>query len=235
MKNRPNAPFKFLIFSLALTLVITACGADESPITDSQAESEPLQSEIDFVLSAFSEPVTADGQPLIVFGHVLDVAGQPMAGAAVEFWQTDASSVYDHPNDPGTSTRDINFQGYGTANADENGLFVFRTIEPAHYGSRPKHIHFKVKQSGAELLTSQFYFGAELAAAQLGRNGELILLDFTDALDANGNALKLAFIDIVVDTGLGGGEMTLTPSQQQGPYYPVVDVASFDNDLAHVE
>ena len=81
------------------------------------------------------------------------------------------------------------------------------------------------------LLTSQFYFSGEVDAGQLGPAGEMILLDLSDAQDGAGNVVKLAFKDIVVDVGIGG-DMTLTPSQMEGPYYPVIDVAAFDNDLA---
>jgi hypothetical protein len=62
----------------------------------------------------------------------------------------------------------------------------------------------------------------------------MLMLDMTDAQDANDNPVKVAFKDIVVNTGTGG-DLTLTPTQQEGPYYPVVDVAAFDSDLASVE
>jgi len=55
--------------------------------------------------------------------------------------------------------------------------------------------------------------------------------DLPDAQDGNGNPVKLALKDIVIDTG-GGGDLTLTPSQAEGPYYPVVDVSRYDHDLA---
>ena len=34
-----------------------------------------------------------------------------------------------------------------------------------------------------------------------------------------------------LDDGLGSGELPLTPSQAEGPYYPVVSPSDFDNDL----
>ena len=95
-------------------------------------------------------------------------------------------------------------------------------------------IHFKVKKEGQTLLTSQFYFSGEVNAGQLGPAGEMILLDLSDAEDGSGKVVKLAFKDLVVEAGSKGG-MTPTPSQTEGPYYPVVDVATFDNDLASVQ
>jgi protocatechuate 3,4-dioxygenase beta subunit len=208
--------------------------AEASPTAVPTVDTMSAQSEEQAVLSAFSQPVTATGEAMILYGHVLDSNGQPLSGYTVEIWQVDANGNYDHPNDPGTQNRDLNFQFYGTSLTDENGLFVFRTIIPARYEPRPRHIHFKVKNNGAEVLTSQFYFSGEVDASQLGSAGEMLLLDLSDVQDGNGNPVKLAFKDIAVNTG-SVGDMTLTPSQIEGPYYPVVDVATFDNDLASVE
>jgi hypothetical protein len=178
--------------------------------------------------------VTAGGEPLVLYGHVLDASGAPLSGYAVEIWQVDANGIYDHPGDSNTGSRDKGFQFYGTALTDENGLFAFRTLVPARYEPRPRHIHFKVKREGTEVLTSQFYFSGDVDASQLGNGGGMLLLEPGDGQDAGGNAVKLAFKDIVVDSG-AGGSLSLTPSQTEGPYYPVVDVAAFDNDLANVQ
>jgi hypothetical protein len=143
----------------------------------------------------------------------------------------DAGGIYDHPGDANTAKRDMGFQFYGAALTDENGLFAFRTLVPARYEPRPRHIHFKVKADGAEVLTSQFYFGGDVDAAQLGPAGEMLLLELHDASNASGSAVKLAFKDIVVNSG-ADGNLTMTPSQAEGPFYPLADVAAFDNDLA---
>ena len=168
----------------------------------------------------------------MLYGHVLDASGAPLSGYAVEIWQVDADGIYDHPGDANTAKRDMGFQFYGTALTDENGLFAFRTLVPARYEPRPRHIHFKVRAKGAVVLTSQFYFDGDVDAAQLGPAGEMLLLELRDASDASGAAVKLAFKDIVVNSGAGG--LTPTPSQAEGPYYPLADVAAFDNDLASV-
>jgi protocatechuate 3,4-dioxygenase, beta subunit len=195
---------------------------------------EPVQTDEQVVLSSFSQPVTAAGEPLVLYGHVLDASSSPLSGYAVEIWQVDVSGIYDHPGQANTANRDPGFQFYGTMLTDENGLFAFRTIVPARYEPRPRHIHFKVRKDGAEVLTSQFYFAGDVDAAQLGQGGEMLLLDLRDAQDGSGAAVKLAFKDIIVNSG-ASGNLTLTPSQTEGPFYPVVDVASFDNDLASVQ
>jgi len=220
---------------LATEVPATVAGPSSTDEADAPpAEADSGQSEEQPVLPLFSQPVTAQGELLILYGHVLDRNGQPLSGYAVEIWQVDTNGSYDHPGDPGTNGRDMGFQFYGTSVTDENGIFAFRTIIPARYEPRPRHIHFKVKQNGSEVLTSQFYFSGDVDATQFGADGEMLLLDLNDALDENGNAIKLTFKDIVVDAGSGGG-MPLTPSQMEGPYYPVVDVSAFDNDLASVQ
>jgi protocatechuate 3,4-dioxygenase beta subunit len=195
---------------------------------------QPVQTEEQAVLSSFSQPVSAGGELLVLYGHVLDASGAPLSGYAVEIWQVDANGIYDHPGDANTANRDPGFQSYGTALTDANGLFAFRTIVPARYEPRPRHIHFKVKKDGAEILTSQFYFSSDADAAQAGPGAALLLLELRDAQDASGNALKLASKDIVVETG-SGGSLPITPSQTEGPYYPVIDIAAFDNDLASLQ
>jgi protocatechuate 3,4-dioxygenase beta subunit len=195
---------------------------------------QPVQTQEQAALSSFSQPVTAGGEPLVLYGHVLDASGVPLSGYTVEIWQVDANGIYDHPGDANTASRDPGFQSYGAALTDDNGLFAFRTIVPARYEPRPRHIHFKVKKDGAEVLTSQFYFTGDVDAAEFGTGGEMLVLELKDAQDAGGNAVKLAYKDIVVDTG-AGGSLPLTPSQTEGPYYPVIDVAAFDNDLARVQ
>jgi len=207
--------------------------AEANPTLPPPTDTEAIQSEKQLVLSAFSQPVTATGELLVLYGHLLDASGAPLSGFAVEIWQVDANGIYDHPGDANTAGRDMGFQFYGTALTDENGLFAFRTIVPARYVPRPKHIHFKVKQAGHEILTSQFYFTGEVDAAQLGPARQMLLLDLISAQDAAGNTVQLAFKDLVVNAGTGGN-LTLTPSQTEGPYYPVTDLAGFDNDLANV-
>lgn len=249
---------KFPIFVLASMVVLLSLGACspaveepsltavEIPATEavptSAPETESSFSEVttvdsgenkteeQAVLSAFSQPPTVDGELLVLYGHVLDTSGVPVSGAAVEIWQVDANGSYDHPRDPNTGSRDLDFQFYGTSITDENGLYSFRTLIPARYEPRPRHIHFIVKMDGGELITSQFYFAEDLEASQIGPTGEMLLLSLTEAQDGAGNAVMLAFKDIVVGSD---GELSLTPQQQEGPYYPVVDLSGFDNDLAN--
>jgi protocatechuate 3,4-dioxygenase, beta subunit len=220
----------------------------ETPLTASDLTAEPTLTEppaaVDYLanppalLELFPQPPVAAGEALILYGQALDANGKVLPGLAVEIWQTDANGVYDHPGDPGTAGRDLNFQFYGTSLTDAFGQFVFRTLLPGEYGSRPRHIHVRVKRDGAVLLTTQFYFTEDLSKvsgeaifAQAGDQGELLLVPLTPVTDAAGSPLWLGRRDLVLDSGLGAGVLALTPAQAEGPYYPVVDVVAFDNDL----
>jgi len=190
--------------------------------------------------AAFTASPTAAGEVILVTGQVLDLSGNPLPGAAVEFWQTDAAGIYDHPGDSGTANRDRGFQFYGTSIADADGRYLFRTVQPGYYEPRPRHIHVKVKLDGRTLLTTQFYFEEDVAVlgneglfAQAGSLGNLLILQTEDSVDMAGSAVDLLSNDLVVNTG-SPGSLTATPAQGEGPYYPMVSVAGHDNDLAVV-
>ena len=188
------------------------------------------------LISSFTEPSQTNGELLILYGQVLDVNGDPVPEAIVEIWQTDENGIYDHPDDRTTSGRDTTFQFFGTTTVGADGWYAFRTILPGEYEPRPRHIHYKVKQNDTTLLTSQFYFSDDIAQVQsegmfqaVGESGDLLLLQLVagdEALLANGR--------IVVDTGLGAGALPLTPSQAEGPFYPVIALIDYDNDLTRL-
>lgn len=218
-------------------------------VTESVAPTAaPLPSETsqpslaEWALALFPEPAQAAGSLLVLYGQVLDVNGVPIPGAAVEIWQTDAQGIYDHPNEANTAARDPNFQFYGTSVSDAQGRYAFRTITPAAYASRPPHIHVCVRLGGEAALTTQFYFAEDRTVVeneglfrQAGEQGGLLILQALKASDASGNPVRLAAANIVLDTGIGSGSLSLTPSQAEGPYYPRADVSAFDADLAVVE
>lgn len=223
----------------AATPTVAESAATVAPV-EPTATPVPQLSLAETLAAEFADPPTAAGEVILVTGQVLDLAGNPLPGAAVEFWQTDADGIYDHPGDGGTANRDRGFQFYGTAIADAEGRYVFRTIQPGYYEPRPRHIHVKVKQDGRVLLTTQFYFEEDVAVlgneglfAQAGNLGNLLILQTADSVDVAGTAVDLLVNDLVIDTG-SPGSLTATPAQGEGPYYPVVAVADFDNDLAAV-
>lgn len=206
--------------------------SEPAPTATVFLEPTPTLSPAETIINSFTGSSQTNGDILILYGEVVDPTGNPIPDAMVEIWQTDSTGVYDHPRDPGTGTRDTTFQFFGSAPVNENGWYAFRTILPGEYEPRPRHIHFKVKQNGNTLLTSQFYFSEDIAVVEdegifrsAGESGDLLLLQLTQ-----GESEILSYGRIVLNSG-SAGDLPITPSQAEGPYYPVVDLDQYDNDL----
>jgi protocatechuate 3,4-dioxygenase beta subunit len=117
------------------------------------------------------EQAKAMGLVTHVRGRVLDLAGQPIAGAGLEIWQCDARGIYRHPADErGARRHDAAFQGRGRSTSDAAGRYSFRTIRPAAYPGRTPHIHFKVLAPRRSPLVTQMYVFGE---PQNGSDGVL--------------------------------------------------------------
>jgi protocatechuate 3,4-dioxygenase, beta subunit len=162
---------------------------------------KPAERDNDLTVVA-GAPGPALGDVLEFGGLLLDVNGMPVAGAVIEIWQTDAKGIYLHPGDANTAERDMNFQFYGEAVTDAGGHYEFRTILPGEYEPRPRHIHFKVKLNGQELLTSQLYPEGGPAGPS-GQDASLILA-LAAGQDVAGNPVYTAQRDIVLSQDLSG-------------------------------
>ena len=143
--------------------------------------------------------VAAGGEVVVIRGRVKNALGEPLAGAVVEIWQCDVNGRYLHPADRGRVMRDAGFQGFGSASADTEGAFSFRTIRPVPYPGRTPHIHVKVWHEGREQLTTQLYLAGHplnqrdfLFRAMSVREQEQVLLHFDNSDE------PVAHIDLVV-------------------------------------
>lgn len=114
------------------------------------------------------------GEPAYVSGRVLDLDGQPIAGAVLDIWQTSSDGFYDvqDPNQP-----EMNLRGLFTTAAD--GRFFFRTVKPSSYPiptdgpvgrlllalgrhpMRPAHIHFIIGAPGFEPVTTHMFVAGD--------------------------------------------------------------------------
>jgi protocatechuate 3,4-dioxygenase beta subunit len=120
----------------------------------------PLDTDNDLLI--VNDAITpAVGEVTHLTGVILDAKGQPLRNALVEIWQCDSKGVYLHTRDSDRKQRDTNFQGFGRFLTGQNGEYYFRTIKPVPYPGRTPHIHFKVKRTGKELLTTQCYIKGE--------------------------------------------------------------------------
>lgn len=111
------------------------------------------------------------GEPCLVTGRVVDDAGTPVAGAAVDVWQANSRGFYDVQRPEEMPPGELR----GLFRTDAGGRFHFRTIVPAHYpiptdgpvgelltatgrhGFRPAHVHFAVSAPGMRPLTTHVF------------------------------------------------------------------------------
>ncbi len=93
-------------------------------------------------------PAGAAGTRFALSGRVLTTAGKPVARALIDFWQCDASGVYDNSG--------YRFRGHQFT--DAKGRYSLATVVPGVYPGRTKHIHVKVQAPRRSVLTTQLFF-----------------------------------------------------------------------------
>ena len=193
----------------------TAEGGREAaalPLTPPQGEGpyypveKPADRDDDLTIVAGRER-QAEGQILLLNGRVLLQNGTPVSGARVEIWQTDGNGIYLHPNDPNIENRDPNFQSYGESVTDASGRYAFTTLYPQLYGSRPRHIHAKIRMGEEVVLTTQFYFAGDERlqsdglVAQAGGELERLLVDLRETTGPDGERMLTGQLDVVLPVG----------------------------------
>lgn len=103
----------------------------------------------------------AFGQVITVFGKITDKNCKPIQAAIVEIWSANQYGKYHHEYDKSERKDDPNFQGLGQAITNELGEYKFKTIYPGPYGTRTRHIHYKVSKRDYHELTTQLFFEGE--------------------------------------------------------------------------
>ena len=111
------------------------------------------------------------GTPCLVSGRVSGPAGEPLAGASVDVWQTNEDGFYD------VQQPDVQPAGNlrGMFTADDEGRFWFRSVVPRYYPipddgpvgqllaatgrhpNRPAHLHFIVAAPGYRPVTTHVF------------------------------------------------------------------------------
>jgi protocatechuate 3,4-dioxygenase, beta subunit len=183
------------------------------------------------------------GQRIILFGRVLDSAGQPVPGTLIETWQVNGAGRYADPVDPAFFPLDPNFTGAGRCMTGPDGSFEFLTLRPAAYPGergglyRPSHIHVSVFGPYlASRLITQCYFADDpllqrdpIFQSVPSANGmrRLISQFEGERTEHNGEDSALAYRwDIVLRGGTPSSLQTTdesaettSPSQTIGPLY----------------
>lgn len=146
------------------------------------APSAPLRSDL--------RPTNHGVEELRLAGRVLDANCQPIAGAVLDFWQTDPGGLYDH----------FGYQFRGHQFTDEQGRYELLTLLPASYRimgiARRRHIHMKVAATGHPLLTTQVFF-------PFGPDREVEDISFDRALVTNIVERDTPFIEARYDFVMG--------------------------------
>ena len=111
-----------------------------------------------------------EGEPLWAEGTIYDADGNPLVGATVDTWHSDADGYYDvqKPEDDELHMR-------ARFITDENGRYWFRSIVPAYYPIpndgpvgkmlqsqgrhpyRPAHVHFMIAAPNHETLVTHVF------------------------------------------------------------------------------
>jgi protocatechuate 3,4-dioxygenase beta subunit len=102
------------------------------------------------------------GQVLYFFGQIMSREGRPLPNAVVEIWQTDINGNYKHPRGWGQDELLDSFGYFGKVRTDDNGLYVFKTIQPRWYRlfgmPRAAHIHMRMLHADHGVLNTEAYF-----------------------------------------------------------------------------
>jgi len=133
----------------------------------------PLDTDNDLII-VNNSLTPAVGEVTHLSGRILAANGSPVRNATVEIWQVDNHGSYLHSegaNYENNNRRDRNFQGFGRFLTGLSGEYYFRTIKPAPYPERTRHIHFKVKIRGQRDFITQCYVRGE----RLNESDEVLL------------------------------------------------------------
>lgn len=110
------------------------------------------------------DPTGEAGVPIVVEGAVLDGAGEAVADAMVEFWQSDGNGRYRHPADGRSRDVPSSFIGFGRVASADDGSFRIRTAMPGTVPGRDgavqaPHLNVHVFARGVlDQLSTRIYF-----------------------------------------------------------------------------
>ena len=111
------------------------------------------------------------GEPLHVSGRVVDVDGNPVAGAIIDTWQASFDGFYDNQQPDVQPEHNLR----GIFRTGEDGSYAYRAVKPCYYGipkdgpvgslldglgrdnMRPAHLHYIVSAPGYETVTTHIF------------------------------------------------------------------------------
>ncbi len=141
-----------------------------------------------------------EGEPLFVSGRVLDLDGNPVAGAEIDTWQASHDGFYD--NQQPDVQPENNLRGIFTTGDD--GKYWYKAIKPAYYGipndgpvgrllsglgrnhMRPAHLHYIISAPGYDTVVTHIFDAADRYLTDDAVFGvrKSLITDFTKIDDA---------------------------------------------------
>jgi catechol 1,2-dioxygenase len=167
-----------LLFDVFLEATVDRVGAAGRGGTETSIEgpyyapNAPLMKSPCVLPHRASEP----GDILLVSGTVRSTDGEPLGGAMLDMWQSDAEGAYSHFNIP---EDEAPWNLRARVIADEEGRFDIQTWLPAPYqipkngptgallrgigrhAWRPAHLHLRITHEACETLTTQLFFAGD--------------------------------------------------------------------------
>jgi protocatechuate 3,4-dioxygenase beta subunit len=147
--------------------VLSACDQD-SPLVNNEEDCKLTGTDVlgPFFVAGTAQIVNLNsrnfpGTPMTMGGVIYSGEGTDtiIEGAKIEIWHADDGGAY-HPEGSGDVSNyepsEITLRGFVLSETD--GTYAFQSIRPGLYGSRARHIHFKITAPGHEDLVTQSYF-----------------------------------------------------------------------------
>ncbi|KAK0188445.1 intradiol ring-cleavage dioxygenase [Armillaria mellea] len=159
---------------LGVSALVDLMNSSKPPNATEDAILGPLYSDNTQILKN-GDSIASEGKGdyLYISGRILDVQGNPIAGAVMDVWEADQNGVYDLERPDYNDKPDC--RGRFTTGGD--GSFAFRVVKPSPYQAaitggpvvdlldvlnthnyRPAHLHFKIVAPNYMELVTQLYF-----------------------------------------------------------------------------
>ena len=126
------------------------------------------------------------GTRIVLEGRVRSTKCKLIESALVDFWQADASGVYDNTG----------YRLRGHQFTDAGGKYRLETIVPGLYPGRTRHFHVRVQAPNRPILTTQLYYPDEPQNKRDSIFNPKLVLALRDSAGA-----RAANFDFVLDLG----------------------------------
>lgn len=134
------------------------------------------------------------GLPLRLALKVVDASCEPLEGAVVKIWHTNAEGSYSGqtPNN-GMCLKQSSYSAQdffrGVQTTDSAGEVYFDTCFPGWYRGRAVHIHFQVKNGGTSYRVSQLFFPEDITKSIFADHEEYAAYGQPDTVFSNDNIM----------------------------------------------